>query len=82
MNQDFYSINIAKRDDIDYSEQPHFEHYCRIEKLCADFIAPGSLNDFVADIRKAFAVIGEFKITVTCWKYRGDWKYRGETLEV
>lgn len=72
MRQNHFAINAARRYDETFGVKPRFIHYCLIEKPCADLITPGSLNDFVAELRIAFAAIGEFKITVTRWKYSGE----------
>ena len=72
MKQDHYVINVAKRDGETFDGNPHFVHYCRIEKPKHDFANPAELLSFVAQLRKAFAVLGQFNITVTLWAVRGE----------
>jgi hypothetical protein len=71
MQQNHYSINIAKRDGVTYLNEPRYVHHCKIEKACVDLPSREALQAFVDDIRKAFAAIGEFKISVTEWQYSG-----------
>ena len=71
MKQDHFAINIAIRESKMY-DRPLYVHYCLIKKPCSDFSVTYTVNDFVAELRKAFAVIGEFKITVTRYTYRGE----------
>lgn len=79
MKQDHFVFNIARgynKGKPDMSGTTQWNHYCKIEKACVDLVAPGSVNEFVAELRRAFSAIGEFKITVT------RWTYRGETLDI
>lgn len=72
MKQDHYVFNIAKLDGETFDGKPRFVHYCAIEKPKHDFSNSAELLSFVAQLRKAFAVLGEFKISVTLWTFRGE----------
>ena len=73
MKQNHYSINVAKREGVQFDGQPRYVHHCVIEKPCVDLPSREALQAFVDDIRKAFAAIGEFKISVTEWRYSGEY---------